>query len=91
LFSHGFTIVSIIIIVIMDVDCRIMREESQRYENVHHPESSNEPLKIYNYEQLPEFIVNWIILSVFPIASEINETHWGVPVMFKLMVCNNNK
>jgi len=43
-----------------------MKEDRRWFEDVCDPETSNGPLKIYNYKEVPEFIVNWVIMAAFP-------------------------
>jgi len=63
-----------------------MNEERRRFEEDVDPDLPQSPLKVHEYEEVPEFIVNWIIEAVFPIESELKQDHWGVPVLFKVMV-----
>jgi len=63
-----------------------MNEERRRFEDVFDPDMPQGPMKVHEYEEVPEIIVNWILHAVFPIQSELKLDQWGVPVLFKVMV-----
>jgi len=63
-----------------------MNEDRRRFEDVVDPDMPQGPLKVHDYEEVSEFIVNWVLQAVFSVQYELKQDHWGFPVLFKVMV-----